>query len=196
MSFERLRQALAVRTRRDFDPSRLPASELPPGGLARASVLVPLLLRDGEPCVLLTRRHRHLPRHPGQVSFPGGRDDPGEESLAAALREAHEEIGLEPARAEILGRLDETLVLASPFRLTPWVARVPYPYPYTAHPGEVDAILLSPLAALERPAAHQVEVHRAYGVEHEVHSFELDGIRVFGATALILMQLLEAWRKA
>jgi len=53
-----------------------------------------------------------------------------------------------------------------------------------------------PLAALARPAAHQVEIHRAYGVEHEVHSFEVDGIRVFGATARILRQLLETWRKA
>jgi len=196
VTFERLRQALAARTRRDFDSSSLPAQELPPGGLLHGSVLVPLLLRQEQPWVLLTRRHRHLPRHPGQVSFPGGRTDEGEESLAAALREAREEIGLEPSRAEVLGRLDETLVLASPFRLTPWVARVPYPYPYAAHPGEVDAILFVPLAALERPAAHQVEIHRAYGIEHEVHSFEVDGIRVFGATARILRQLLETWRKA
>jgi len=196
VTFERLRQALAARTRRDFDPSSLPPQELPPGGLLHGSVLVPLLLRQGQPCVLLTRRHRQLSRHPGQVSFPGGRTDQGEDSLAAALREARGEIALDPAEAEVLGRLDETLVLASPFRLTPWVARVPYPYPYAAHPGEVDAILFVPLAALARPAAHQVEIHRAYGVEHEVHSFEVDGIRVFGATARILRQLLETWRKA
>lgn len=194
MTFERLRAALARRTRRDHDFDALPASELPPGGLLRAAVLVPLLLRGEEPCVLLTRRHRHLPRHPGQVSFPGGRLDPGEESLAAALREAHEEIALPPARAEVLGRLDETLVLTSPFRLTPWVARVPYPYPYAGHPGEVDTILLVPLASLLRPGAHHVERHGAYGVEHDVQVYEVEGARIFGATAAVLRQLLEAWR--
>ncbi|MBI5067060.1 MAG: CoA pyrophosphatase [Deltaproteobacteria bacterium] len=194
MTFERLRKALAARTPRDFDPSTLVAAELPPGGLAHASVLVPLLVRDGAPCVLLTRRHRHLPRHPGQVSFPGGRNDPGEESLAAALREAHEEIALEPDKAEVLGRLDETLVLASPFRLTPWVARVPYPYPYAGHPGEVDGILYVPLAALLGPGAHHVERHGAYGAQHEVHVYEVEGARIFGATAAVLWQLLEAWR--
>ncbi len=196
MTFARLRQALAARTRRDFDPSSLPPAELPPGGLLHGSVLVPLLLRDGQPGVLLTRRHRHLPRHPGEVSFPGGRTDEGEESLAAALREAHEEIGLDPSQAEVLGRLDDTLVLASPFRLTPWVARVPYPYPYAGHPGEVDAILHVSLAALERPGAHHVERHGAYGVEHEVHCYEVEGARIFGATAAVLKQLLETWRKA
>jgi len=196
VTFERLRQALAVRVRRDFDSSSLPPGELPPGGLLHGSVLVPLLVRDGQPCVLLTRRHRHLPRHPGQMSFPGGRTDDGEESLAAALREAHEEIALEPGRVELLGRLDETLVLASPFRLTPWVARVPYPYPYAGHPGEVDGILFVPLAALERPGAHHVERHGAYGIEHEVHCYEVEGVRIFGATAAVLRQLLETWRKA
>jgi 8-oxo-dGTP pyrophosphatase MutT (NUDIX family) len=196
VTFDGLRRALAERTRADFDFGSLPHP--PAGGLHHGSVLVPLCQRDGEARVLLTRRAHGLRRHPGQLSFPGGRTDDGEDSLAAALREAHEEIGLEPGRAEVLGRLDETLVLASPFRLTPWVARVPYPYPYVARPEEVDEILLVPVAALRRPGAHRIELHRAYGMDHEVHFYEseADGVRVFGATAQILTQLLDAWRVA
>jgi 8-oxo-dGTP pyrophosphatase MutT (NUDIX family) len=195
--FERLRRALAARTRADFDFGSLPHP--PPGGLRHGSVMVPLCERDGELQLLLTRRHRNLRRHPGQLSFPGGHVDDGEDSLAAALREAREEIGLEPSRVDVLGRLDETLVLASPFRLTPWVARVPYPYPYVAQPQEVDEILIVPLALLARPGAHRTELHRAYGMDHEVHFYEQEadgGVRVFGATAHVLGQLLETWRSA
>jgi 8-oxo-dGTP pyrophosphatase MutT (NUDIX family) len=159
---------------------------------------VPLCEADGDLRVLLTRRHRGLLRHPGQLSFPGGRTDDGEESLAAALREAREEIDLDPSQAEILGRLDETLVIASPFRLTPWVARVPYPYPYVPRPGEVDEILFVPLARLERPGGHRTEVHPAYGMDHLVHFYEVEpeGVVIFGATANVLRQLLEVWRTA
>ncbi len=195
MILERIGRALAGRTQADFDFGSLPHP--PPGGLYHGSVLVGLLERGGDLCVILTRRHRQLRRHPGQLSFPGGRRDEGEDSLAAALREAREEIGLDPGQVRVLGRLDEALVLASPFRLTPWVAGVPYPYPYQAHPAEVEEILLVPLTLLDRPGAHRTELHRAYGMDHEVHFYE-DGadLRVFGATAGILRQLLEVWRMA
>jgi len=196
MTFERLRGALAARSRRDLDLAVLPAERLRPGGLSPAAVLVPVLEKEGAAHVLLTRRRRDLRRHPGQVSFPGGRLDPGEEPLAGALREAHEEIGLDPSAADVLGRLDETLVLTSPFRLTPFVARVPYPGAYVGHPGEVEAILLLPLAALAEPAIHRTEVREAYGMSHEVHFFDVGEDRVWGATARILWQLLGAWRSA
>jgi len=196
MTLDRLRGALAARTPRDLDLAALPADRLPPAGLSPAAVLVPLLEKDGEAQVLLTRRRRDLRHHPGQVSFPGGRLDPGEAPLAGALREAREEIGLAPSAAEVLGRLDETLVLTSPFRLTPFVARVPYPGPYVGHPGEVEAILLLPLATLLRPEVHRTEVRDAYGMSHEVHVFDAGGDRVWGATARVLWQLLGAWRSA
>jgi 8-oxo-dGTP pyrophosphatase MutT (NUDIX family) len=196
VSFEPLRRALAARVRAEFRLDVLPPEHLPRGGFRAAAALVPLLLKGGEPSVLLTRRSRHLSRHPGQLSFPGGAIDHGESSLEAALREAREEVGLEPARVEVLGRLDETLVLASPFRLTPWVARVPYPYDYAPHPGEVEEILFVPLAALSQSGAHRTEIRAAYGVDQEVHVYEVGGERVFGATARILWQLLAAWRNA
>lgn len=196
MSFERLRSALAAREAGVAPIDRIAPEHLPAGGFARAAALVPLHSKDGEPHLLLTRRPKHLARHPGQLSVPGGRIDPGEEPLAAALREAEEEVGLARGDADVLGRLSETLVLQTAFRLTPWVASVPYPYPYVAAPGEVDEILHVPLAALERPGVHRVERREAYGMNLDVHYFTLGEDVLWGATARIVFELLGVWRSA
>ncbi len=196
MTFEGLRRALANRTREDFPFDALRGEHLPEGGLRRAAVLVPLLEKDGAPHVLLTRRHPDLRHHAGQVSFPGGRIEPGEDARAAALREAQEEIGLDPAQVDLLGRLDETLVLVSAFRLTPWVGVVPHPYPYVPHASEVAEILIVPLAALGQPGVHRVEEREAYGERHQVHFYELPEATVWGATARVLEKLLAVWRTA
>jgi len=196
MILEPLRRAVAARVRADFDFGSIPAEARPAGGFRPAAVLVPVLEVAGAPSVLLTRRTDRLRHHPGQWSFPGGKVEAGEEPLATALREAAEEIGLAPGAAEILGRLDETLVLTSPFRLTPWVARVPYPYPFAADPGEVEEIGIVPLSSLRERGAHRTEVRLAYGLEHVVDFYDAAGIQVWGATARILTQLLGAWRTA
>ncbi|MFL5262862.1 MAG: NUDIX hydrolase [Anaeromyxobacteraceae bacterium] len=196
MTFERLRTALATRQREDFPFETLAPERLPEGGLRRAAVLVPLLEKDGAAHVLLTRRRDDLRHHAGQVSFPGGRVEEGEEARAAALREAHEEIALDPARVDVLGRLDETLVLVSAFRLTPWVGVVPYPYPYVAHPREVEEILIVPLTALAAPGVHRTEDHVAYGERIAIHFFDLPQATVWGATARVLDKLLAVWSAA
>jgi 8-oxo-dGTP pyrophosphatase MutT (NUDIX family) len=193
MSLEPLRAALARRVRQDHPFHLLRPEQLPEGRLRDAAVLVPLYEDGGEARVLLTRRRADLRQHAGQVSFPGGRIEPGEASLDAALREAQEEVGLDPARVDVLGRLDDTLVLVTGFRLTPWVGVVPYPYPYAAHPGEVEEILHVPLAALAAPGVHRTEEREAYGDRHEVHFFDLPGVTIWGATARVLHKLLGLW---
>jgi 8-oxo-dGTP pyrophosphatase MutT (NUDIX family) len=173
---------------------RIPPERLPPGGFARGAVLVPIFEKDGGVHVLLTRRPAGMRRHAGQISFPGGRIEEGEDALAAALREASEEVGLAPADVRVVGPLSETLVLRTAFRLTPWVAEVPYPYPYVAAPEEVESILLVALAALVAPGVHRVERSEAWGVPLEAHEFSAGEDVIWGATGRILAELVDVWR--
>ncbi|HVP69457.1 MAG TPA: CoA pyrophosphatase [Anaeromyxobacteraceae bacterium] len=198
MTLADLRRALAARAFGTLDSSALPeAYRRSEGALRPAAVLVPLFERHGELQVLLTRRRPDLRLHPGQISFPGGRLDPGDpDTLAAALREAREEVGLEPARVEVIGRLSETLVVVTGFRLTPWVGVVPYPYPWAPDPGEVAEVLEVSLAGLARPDAHWTEPREAHGMLHEVHFFALGKDTIWGATARILFELLSLGRHA
>jgi 8-oxo-dGTP pyrophosphatase MutT (NUDIX family) len=194
MAFEALARALAAHPLAPSAAEAIAPEHLPPGGFGEAAVLVPLLEAGGVAQVLLTQRREDLKHHAGQISFPGGRLEPGEATLAAALREAHEEIGLPPGMATPLGRLSETVVLQSAFRLTPWVASVPYPYPYAAAPGEVEAILNVPLPALLAPGVHRTERRVAYGLTVDVHYYDVEGRTIWGATARVLHELLGIWR--
>jgi 8-oxo-dGTP pyrophosphatase MutT (NUDIX family) len=196
MTLDRLSAAVKAHQPREAPVDRIRPEHLPPGGFSRAAVLVPVFEKGGEVHLLLTRRPEAMRQHAGQVSFPGGRIEPGEESLAAALREAHEEIGLEPSRAVVVGRLSETLVLQSAFRLTPWVASVPYPYPYAAAPAEVDAILEVPLLALAAPETHRVETREVYGMPLDVHFFSVGADVIWGATGRVLAELVSLWRSS
>jgi 8-oxo-dGTP pyrophosphatase MutT (NUDIX family) len=137
---ERLSRSLA-----DLRPRSLKAPVL-----RAAAVLVPLLNRPGGPTLLLTRRRDDLQDHAGQVAFPGGRLDRGEDAVAAALREAEEEVDLPRDRVRVLGRLDDQ---PSPFRfrVTPVVGLVESPPPLSPQPGEVDEIFEVPAAALMQP---------------------------------------------
>jgi 8-oxo-dGTP pyrophosphatase MutT (NUDIX family) len=193
MTLDGLRTALAIWAPRPSPLDQVGPEHWPEGGFGEAAVLVPLHEEEGVPSVLLTLRRGDLRTHAGQISFPGGRLDPGETSRQAALREAAEEVGLAPERVEVLGRLSETVVLQSAYRLTPWVASVPYPFPYEASPREVEAIWHVPIPALLEPGVHRTERRTFYGLDVDVHFYELEGRTIWGATARILSELIEAW---
>ena len=116
------------------------------GSLTPAAVLLPLLYQDDKLSILLTRRTQTVKAHKGEVSFPGGVQDAADESLlATALREAQEEIGLQPDDVEILGSLDPVATSSSGFLVYSFVGLIPYPYPFRLNSREVAEILMVPL---------------------------------------------------
>jgi 8-oxo-dGTP pyrophosphatase MutT (NUDIX family) len=130
-----------------------------------AAVLVPLVVREEGITVLLTQRADHLNDHAGQVSFPGGRHEPFDvDATATALREAQEEVGLDPERVEILGSLPDYLT-ATGFCVTPVVGLVHPPFSVEADSLEVAEVFEVPLSFLMDPARHEVRVFRWEGGE-------------------------------
>jgi 8-oxo-dGTP pyrophosphatase MutT (NUDIX family) len=130
-----------------------------------AAVLVPLVVREEGITVLLTQRADHLNDHAGQVSFPGGRHEPFDaDATATALREAQEEVGLDPQRVEVLGALPDYLT-GTGFRVTPVVALVHPPFTVKADSFEVAEIFEVPLSFLMNPSHHEVRVFRWEGGE-------------------------------
>lgn len=171
------------------------ARETAAGRAAPASVLVPLVERAGALSVLLTRRSAHLRDHAGQISFPGGRQEAADaDAVAAALREAHEEVGLAPARVEVLGTLPVYTTITA-YRVTPVVALLRPGFALAPDPFEVAEVFEVPLAYLMTPAHHQRHEFEAAGVRRQFLSMPwtangADGAArryfIWGATAAML----------
>ena len=161
--------------------------------LTAASVLIPIVGRGAAGgsglTVIFTQRAAHLKDHSGQVSFPGGRvatRDPSPE--ATALRESHEEIGLDAARVEILGRLPEYHTRTG-YRITPVVGLVAPPFELRADAGEVDEIFEVPLAFLLDPANHQRQSREWQGELRWFFAMSYEDRYIWGATAGMLVNL-------
>ena len=171
-----------------FAPRRDDPTEPFAGKLVEAAVLVPIVLKP-EPGVLLTKRTAHLKKHAGQVSFPGGRIDPEDaHAEAAALREAEEEIGLDPAEVEIIGRM-ATYVTGTGYRITPVLGLVRSGLDFTPSPHEVEAVFELPFSVLLDPAAPRREMHHSRGKMREYWVWPHPEHFVWGATAAILVHL-------
>jgi 8-oxo-dGTP pyrophosphatase MutT (NUDIX family) len=142
--------------------------------------------------VLLTRRAAHLRSHTHQVAFPGGRLDHGEEPLAAALREAAEEVGLDPAVCEIIGELSPLRTISSGASIIPFVGVLPGRPVLRPNPAEVERVFDVALSELADPEVYREEIWPIPGVgDRSMYLYELDGDTVWGATARMLTELLD-----
>jgi 8-oxo-dGTP pyrophosphatase MutT (NUDIX family) len=159
-----------------------------------AAVLVPVVM-GAEPSILLTKRTSHLTKHAGQISFPGGRIDPGDSGPeAAALREAEEEIGLEVSSVEVLGRLTDH-VTGTGYQITPVLAVIPAALTYRLSPHEVDAIFELPMRVVLDPDAPKRQRQHVRGVWREYWVWPHPEHFIWGATAAILVQLAQRLRE-
>jgi 8-oxo-dGTP pyrophosphatase MutT (NUDIX family) len=186
-----------ARLRKVLHPEPAPAVYILEDGvgdeaLTPASVLFPIVLRPGEPTVLLTQRTAHLKDHPGQISFPGGRAEAEDASPAhTALREAEEEVGLLPAYIEIAGYLPEYRT-STGFCVTPVVALITPPFDLRPDPFEVAEVFEVPLAFLLDSANHQQHSLHYRGKLRHYYAMPYGDYFIWGATAGMIMSLYHA----
>ena len=171
-------------------PGAAPVSLVP--GSVSAAVLVPLVEVEGETRVLFIKRPETMSTHRGEIAFPGGKLDPAVDAdlRATALREAHEEIGLDPGAVEIVARLTGVATAASRFTITPFVGFLAARPVLVPNPGEVVRVLEVPLSELLDDSLYHEERWDGFQRDMSVYFFELADETVWGATARILTDLL------
>ena len=177
---------------------RVDRAALPPARHA-ATLLAIYPDDDGRLLVPITVRHAQLRSHAGEVSLPGGRVDDGDASHeAAALREAWEEVGLEPASVRILGTLDDVWIPVSNYELRPFVGALEHRPTLVPHDAEVASIVELPLDTLFDPNAMTVEELTVRGLRIRAGAYRFEGVTIWGATAITLGMLAHvltgSWR--
>ena len=172
----------------DFDLN--PDFKKPTDGVLRpAGVLAPVIIRDGVAELILTKRSSALKHHPGQIAFPGGKQDENDDDVvAAALREAHEEIGLPPNLVDVLGTLP-THETVTGFQVTPVIGLVREEFVITPEPGEVEEVFFVPLSHVLKEANFSVQSRRWRGQMRSYYAVPYGPYYIWGATA----RMLRAW---
>lgn len=161
--------------------------------LRPAAVLIPLQIRQGALWVVLTERRKDLRSHAGQISFPGGTIDPSDASpLAAALREADEELGIARSDVQVLGPLDE-YPTPSRFNISPFVGVIPHPYAFRPSEREVARVIELPVAAFRAPGVYREDPVPVpiLGRFRSIITYQVGENRVWGVTAAIFKQFLD-----
>jgi 8-oxo-dGTP pyrophosphatase MutT (NUDIX family) len=181
----RLRAALAAAPLEPPLEGDLP--ELRAEATNQAAVLIAITDRT-EPGLLLTVRREHLRTHAGQIAFPGGRIETGEDATAAALREAHEEVLLDPSAVEVVGAIEPYRTVTG-FVVTPVLGVVPPDLPLTPHEHEVAELFEAPLRFLLDPANQLRQSGLFQGRERHYYEILWNGRRIWGATAAMIVNL-------
>lgn len=154
-----------------------------------AAVMIFLEHRSGEWTIPLTVRPQHLPDHPGQISFPGGGLEAGEDHLSAAKREFAEELGVEPFPGEIIGEVTHTFVYNSNYHVVPFVAVCPEQLHYQPCPQEVERLIHLPVKRLLHADHESMSQFSRGNVNWQARVIDFDGDKVWGATAIMLGEL-------
>jgi 8-oxo-dGTP pyrophosphatase MutT (NUDIX family) len=157
-------------------------------GFSPSAVLLPLFRKEGEYHILLNKRTDLVEHHKGEICFPGGMQDPQDaDHVATALREAQEELGIDPSHVEILGELEPVSTVITNIIIRPVVGFIPFPYPFKLSAAEVAETLEVPVSTLLDPAALRVEPSTGRGIRYSyLHQSHV----IWGATARILTQLV------
>jgi 8-oxo-dGTP pyrophosphatase MutT (NUDIX family) len=177
-----LKKLLANRTKQYItDDNRVPSA-----------VLIPIFQKDGQYGIVFIKRTMIVKRHKGQISFPGGMRDEGDNTLLeTALRESEEEIGLNREDVTILGELDDEITTTSNFIVTPFLASIPWPYQFTPSKEEVDKLITVPIPALMEKGCLRPDTEILDGKEVVSFTYSYRGTIIWGATARILKKLLD-----
>jgi len=182
MTKDGIRRALYQHKKRVEDPT----------GFVPAAVLLPLFEKGGDYHLVFTKRTETVNYHKGQVSFPGGRTHPEDQSLLdTALRETWEEIRLPPKDADVLGELDDIATYTTGFIISPFVAMIPFPHKFTANPAEVDEIIEVPLPVLRDKENFAEEMLEVDGRPIMQYFYHYRDHVIYGATARIVKHFLE-----
>lgn len=179
---QKLRQAFSQRHKQHIaDASRVPSA-----------VLVPIYYKQGQYYILFTKRTELVKEHKGEISFPGGAYQEGDERLVnTALRECFEEIGLMAGHVEILGELDDTITKTSNYIISPFVAFIVSPYQFKANAEEAEEVIEIPISALSDKGCLRQETEIIGDKAITSYSYSYQGRVIHGATARILNQFLD-----